>query len=397
MILPKKFNWSPLKQYSDCFQCFGKLSDEEKFQFSELGFEIIDGDKFTMVKPINGKSVFTYTPQFKYLDGFSPNLNKKLHVGHFSNLVLASAFKNMGVSEKTAAIYGDLLGGNDYNNLNFNRFKYSVDEEYFASKFNPKNEQFSHIELFDGENYTKVNRDGNEVSYDGCKGIFVNGDFETCVKSNGETTYFYQDVCFADMLGGNTLYLTGYEQESHFAKLKSLYPNITHIGLGLVFVDGDKMSSRKGNVEFMDETYQKLVDIFGDDGAAYNVFAGYILEKAPRTDKNINWDTIKDVKKSSGLYLSYTLARLNHLPIEYSTSFELNFKLHFHHISACNQLNPSVLYGAIIDYCKHINNFYEKFPSKDFSKEYNNFKGNLELFIGKLGLYNITNYITKNI
>lgn len=393
--LNKKFSLGGKPEYSDCFQCFGELSSEEKELFIELGFDIFKSQSFTMIRPKNGYTPFEYSPSFEYLDGFSPNLNKKLHIGHFSNLVLASAFKNMGVAKKTVAIYGDLLDGTDYSNMNYNKFNYSVDSEYLASKFNPKNEQFAHISLESGSPYEKVNSKGKEISYEGCLGIVIDGEFETCIKSNGETSYFYQDVCFADMLGGKTLYLTGYEQEDHFAKLKKLYPHIHHIGLGLVYIEGEKMSSRKGNAEYMDETIAKLLDVFDDIEVAYNVFAGYILGKNPKTNKNIVWDSIQDMKNSHGLYLSYTMARLNNLPIEYNAPFEIDFKLHFHYIQACNTLNPSVLFAALVDYCKKINKFYDEFPSKDFSKEYNNFKGNLELFIGKLGLYVVKNRIVN--
>ena len=56
--------------------------------------------------------LFTQPLTYKYMDGFSPNLNKYLHIGHMSNLVLAKAIKSLNICEKTVSIYGDTLQGN---------------------------------------------------------------------------------------------------------------------------------------------------------------------------------------------------------------------------------------------------------------------------------------------
>ena len=49
---------------------------------------------------ISLSEIFLPTSQFYYMDGFSPNLNKHLHIGHFSNLVFAKAFQKLKISKK---------------------------------------------------------------------------------------------------------------------------------------------------------------------------------------------------------------------------------------------------------------------------------------------------------
>jgi len=48
---------------------------------------------------------------YDYVDGFSPNLNKHLHLGHASNFVIAKALQNMGIGKKYIANLGDTVTG----------------------------------------------------------------------------------------------------------------------------------------------------------------------------------------------------------------------------------------------------------------------------------------------
>lgn len=85
--------------------------------------------------------LFYPAQQFEYLDGFSPNLNKKLHLGHFSNLVLAKSFQSLHISNKTISMLGDTLEGEITKEQALNhfkaycdQFKLTIDQEYFASE-----------------------------------------------------------------------------------------------------------------------------------------------------------------------------------------------------------------------------------------------------------------------
>lgn len=148
--------------------------------------------------------------KFKYMDGFSPNLNKHLHIGHFSNFVLAKAFQKMGVTENTVSILGDTVAG-------------EVSKEDALSKLNSYCDTFdfgTHKYFASEMKYSGTLTDG-EGQYAGAKIIQSGDDKIVVIKSNGATSYFYQDLALAEMLNAETLYLTGYEQENHFKLLKS--------------------------------------------------------------------------------------------------------------------------------------------------------------------------------
>lgn len=272
---------------------YGKYNLED-INTTNCNINIVDiqyTDKFTYLYITN----FEVTdPVFDYMDGFSPNLNKRLHIGHFSNLVYASAFKNMGICTKSIAIYGDTLSGTDLDNTEYNKFMYSINDEYFASKQIVDTESNPSL-LVDGiGDYinTKCFKLSTEDNSSEINDTLVG------IKSDGSTSYFYQDVALVQKLNGSTLYLTGKEQSNHFKQLKSVIgledysTNINHIGLGLISLQGEKMSSRKGNVIYMDDLLAMVNEEFDNTELAYNVLAGFILMSNPTKDLKINLDSI---------------------------------------------------------------------------------------------------------
>ena len=95
---------------------------------------------------------------FDYLDGFSPNLNKHLHIGHASNLVLAKAFQSLGMAEKTIAILGDTLIEIDVTKMDAKntfddickKFNYNIDKIYFGSKMKLIEDEYNSPEFIAG-------------------------------------------------------------------------------------------------------------------------------------------------------------------------------------------------------------------------------------------------------
>lgn len=223
--------------------------------------------------------VFNKPFSFSYLDGFSPNLNKHLHLGHLSNLVLAKSFFSLGIADNTVAILGDTVEGEvekDKALKNFHwycdTFDYKINKLFFASDM-----KVDDTCLVDGTG-----------KYENTKVFIVEGKQIVGIKSNGSTTYFYQDVALAKTLSSPTLYLTGHEQDQHFCDLKCLFPSIKHINLGLVKA-GKKMSSRLGNVIMAEQLLDMILEKFnGNIKLAYNILAGHILKSSPTSDKNIN-------------------------------------------------------------------------------------------------------------
>ncbi|NJO64045.1 MAG: hypothetical protein HC836_39465 [Richelia sp. RM2_1_2] len=116
-------------------------------------------DGYTNI-PINDsvslEEMFTMPQKFEYVDGFSPNLNKHLHIGHFSNLVLAKAYQSMGTGKMSVAIFGDTLPGEVKKNDALEAyerycrlFKYRVDKSFMASDMRLKD--FSRLQIGEGE------------------------------------------------------------------------------------------------------------------------------------------------------------------------------------------------------------------------------------------------------
>lgn len=347
------------------------------------------GEYTNIVIPSDNKltDIFLEAKQFQWLDGFSPNLNKKLHVGHFSNLVLGKAFESLGLCNKIISIYGDTIGG-------------EITKEDAMSLL----EQYrNHFQFFDNESFmaSEIKYDGDLLKdgtgdYEGTKIFEIGEDKVVGIKSNGQTSYFYQDVALATILNDSTLYLTGKEQCNHFKLLKKLFPNIQHIGLGLVKVSGKKMASRIGNVIFIEDFINEIKETFNNDmKLIYNVFAGFILKSNPDVDKGINLDIIGNPKNSEGLYLSYTMARLTSAgcEINYDDHYVFNSKyLEYTYLKSKYNLKPNILFEALVEHCKEINSLYISHTIKDNPENKIMFDKKLsDLILGceKLGLFTI--------
>lgn len=330
--------------------------------------------------------MFLEAQVFEYVDGFSPNLNKHLHLGHFSNLIFAKAFQSLGIGKKYIAILGDTLEGAVEKEEALKKyygyceqFGYHIDEVHLASGQKMKDESI----LIDGEG-----------DFAGTKVFDLGNEKIVGIKSSGATGYFYQDVALCQLLNGSTLYVTGFEQDNHFAKLKKLFPDIEHIGLGLVSIDGAKMSSSEGNVIMMEDVLKTLMEKFhNDDKLAWNVIAGHILKYSPPTPKNITMKTIDSVETSMGLYFSYTLAKLKSAgmvpnPITAFNSNALKFKL----IKAKHNLAPNILFEELMELTKAISALYVQVRIKDNpegQKSYQPMLDDLLLGMKLLGMFDV--------
>ena len=376
-------------QFGFNFCVFGKPTDEIKDWCNHWNLEMIESGPYTNII-VNDKfkisEAFNEYKVYDYIDGFSPNLNKHLHVGHLSNLVLANAFQKLGIGKKFVAILGDTLDGQvkkedalESYYKNCSDFEYKVDEILYASQMKLKNESL----LIDGED-----------NYIGSK-VFDLGDEKIVgIKSTGNTTYFYQDVALADYLNSPTLYLTGFEQDNHFKSLKKIYSHINHLGLGLVLLDGKKMSSSEGNIIYLQDFIDGLMKLFNNDiKLVYNIIAGQILKSAPSSNKSIDTKLIGNPKLSLGLYLSYTMAHIKSCGVttqknDFFYSKELEF---FEYKSKCN-LSPGLLFESLVNHCKKINKLYETHYIKDSEeniKLFSDLISDLELGMNKLGLFSI--------
>jgi len=376
--IPKNLN----KPEGLCY--YGKLDQNTIDILSKNHFLIKEETNFTDIyfTKKSNMNIFKNNTTFNYMDGFSPNTNKELHIGHFSNLIIAKAFNKLGVCKKVIAMFGDTLEGTVSNEKGlklayslFKKFNYSISKVFFASKLKYKGK------LEEGT--------GN---YDNTKIININDSKVVMVKSTGKTSYLYHDVALASKLNKPTLYLTGYEQKEHFNNLKTLFPNIVHLYLGLVKLNNSKMSSSEGNVILIKDLLEELNKTFKNYKLSYNVFAGYILKSSPSSDKKIDFDKINEHKNSLGLYLSYTTARYLKAGCFYIPFINNNKKLQYSYIQSLNNLDPSILFNELIEYCKYLNILYSVIKIK--GNIINRLKMSIKVSIliyytKKLGLYTI--------
>ena len=232
------------------------------------------------------------------LDGFSPNLNKELHIGHLKNLVIASALTNI-TSASPVAMLG---AANGINNGAMEAYKKWCN----LANYHPK--IYLDIELpAPSENlYDGVSE------YAGCK-MFNN---VVIYKSTGASTYAAHDLSFAKLVAPD-FYLTGQEQKEHFSNLGL---GTKHLPMGLVLgKDGSKMKStikKDGDIangitaqELIDEI-SKIIKPTPDPMALiWNVLAWQF------NSASVSKNTILDIENwckitSPGIYISYTFAKI---------------------------------------------------------------------------------------
>ena len=247
------------------------------------------------------------------------------------------------------------------------------------------------------EQYPAEHLGDGEGEYAGTKVFDVFGTKVVGIKSDGSTTYFYQDVCLFQHFSEQTtkiLYLTGSEQTGHFATLKKLFPGVHHIGLGLVKAGGVKMASRKGNVIMFDEVLNILLEQFNADmSLCYNVLAGFILRSAPKSDKNIDLDTLSNPLNSPGLYLSYTLAKLKSAGVVPDGRTQFNcLRLQFLERKAIQHLTPNVLFDGLVEHASNISQLYQHMRIKDnplAQKIFEDYGSDLLCGMKKLGMFDV--------
>jgi len=376
------------------FCVYGKPEEEIVEWANSWGFRIEEGSSYTNIQVPRNFDIsecFDEFVPYKYVDGFSPNLNKHLHVGHMSNFILAKTFKKMQIGIRFISILGDTLKG-DVNHLDAtNMFGTYCDtfDLYVSKVFLASNMEYKGELLQDGEG-----------KYEGTK-VFDTGEEKIVgIKSDGSTSYFYQDMALAEELKEPTLYMTGNEQDGHFASLKKFFPNTNHVGLGLVKLVVEtkmgpkekKMSSRDGSVIMFSDLIEDCLKQFNNDWElVYNVLAGFILKIEPKRDKKINMKMLNNPKNSPGLYLSYTLARLTSAGVRAMKTEKFNSNvLQFKFIKAQANLQPNIFFNELVEHCKMINKLYATHTIQGNPENevmFSNFKEDLELGMNKLGLF----------
>lgn len=307
-----------------------------------------------------GDSIFnTSTPYSHIIDGFSPNLNKDLHIGHLRNFCLALSLSRIFESRiKPVALLGLSLGEKPEALSSLLKF---------FSKFN----YFPNIYFDTCLPPTTISFKEGEGEKAGC---MVYGKDQVVMKrSDGTPTYPYHELCFAEHVNP-TFYLTGAEQADHF---KSLGLSNKHLPMGLILdLEGKKMKSRDGNSYKIEEAIRAISENLTDskcsfETLSYNILFCNFLMTARET--NLKFDPkLWSNPNSPGLYITYTYARLysvlSKLTIQFSTYVEekdiplrasVAYSSYYFSL-AVNKLDPVFIAQHTFNLCKEINAVYER-------------------------------------
>lgn len=234
------------------------------------------------------------------IDGFSPNLNKELHIGHLRNLIVATSLSRLFPQAKMVAMLGAAVGVEPY-------AMGQLDEFYQRAGYLPDlyydNQLPPFTDTVDGEG----EQAGCQV-WQGPKGPVI------VTRSDGRHTYAYHDLSFAKLVSPSH-YVTGAEQKDHF---DSLGFGHKHLPMGLVLgADGKKVSSRHGGALTLREAVLAVAD------ALQTVKSGYNPDTIELAWNVVAWNFLKNNRAknaifnpeqwtqidSPGMYISYTYAR----------------------------------------------------------------------------------------
>lgn len=223
------------------------------------------------------------------------------------------------------------------------------------------------------------------------------------LKSDGSSLYMTRDLAAAlyrkkeyDFV--MSLYVAGGEQSGHFKQLKQVLKkmgydwadNIHHIPFGLITQGGKKLSTRKGNVVFLDKVLKDAVslaqqqieeknpNLSNKDQVAHDVGVGAVVFHDLKNDRMDNFDfDLEEVVRfegDTGPYVQYTNARaqsilrkankeisMDNLNLDDDWSFAVAKALaDFPAIveKASEKFEPSIIAKYALDLSKKFNKYY---------------------------------------
>lgn len=223
------------------------------------------------------------------------------------------------------------------------------------------------------------------------------------LKSDGSSLYMTRDLAAAlyrkkeyDLV--MSLYVAGGEQSGHFKQLKQVLKkmgydwadNIHHIPFGLITQGGKKLSTRKGNVVFLDKVLKDAVslaeqqieeknpNLANKDQVAHDVGVGAVVFHDLKNDRMDNFDfDLEEVVRfegDTGPYVQYTNARaqsilrkankeisMDNLSLNDDWSFAVAKALaDFPAIvaKASEKFEPSIIAKYALDLSKKFNKYY---------------------------------------
>jgi arginyl-tRNA synthetase len=253
----------------------------------------------------------------------------------------------------------------------------------------------------------EIDKKGLLVDSNGARVVMLDEfNMPPCIikKSDGATIYATRDLTAAEYRKNTydfykSIYVVGGEQKLHFKQVfKTLElmgydwaKNCKHVSFGLVKFSDRKLSTRKGEVIFLEdllnESISKTLEIINEknpelenkDEVAKKVGVGAMvftyLKNSREKDIVFDWKEMLSFDGETGPYVQYTYARaksilrklgtasaeINYEKLNTSEEFELiKFIEGFQKsiFSAIDKLEPSILTRHVIDIAKAFNKFY---------------------------------------
>lgn len=307
---------------------------------------------------------------------------KKLEDGEKEEVELWEKFRNLSLKEFEGV----------YNLLNV-KFDSYAGESFYNDKMDAIIEE--------------IDKKGLLVDSNGAKVVMLDEyNMPPCIikKSDGATIYATRDLTAAEYRKKNydfykSIYVVGSDQKLHFKQLfKTLElmghewaKDCTHVSFGLVKFSDRKLSTRKGDVIFLDELLKesilKITEIINEknpqlenkEEVAKTVGVGAIvfayLKNNREKDIVFDWKEMLSFDGETGPYVQYTYARAKSILRKVGTAaenidynklntmeeFELIKLLESFHkaiMDAIDKLEPSILTRHIIEIAKAFNKFY---------------------------------------
>lgn len=233
----------------------------------------------------------------------------------------------------------------------------------------------------------KVKKAGILEESQGAQVVFVGEDKPPCIirKSDGTSIYATRDLASAiyrhDVLKGDEiLYVVGVDQTLHFQQVFEVLKkmgydwagNCHHIAFGMYrFKDMGKMSTRRGNVIFMEDVIDRAIEevkeiieqknpnLADKQKVAEQVGVGAIVFNDLANDriKNVDfdWKSVLDFEGDSGPYVQYCVVRCKSLERKLGRSIKLEMP------TALNSDEEKTLMLMLMTYGETLSNAYRAY------------------------------------
>jgi arginyl-tRNA synthetase len=160
-------------------------------------------------------------------------------------------------------------------------------------------------------------------------------DHPVLLKSDGTTIYLSRDLAsllwrYRKYNPDALLYVVAIEQNLHFKQLFAIArklgvsSDLVHVSFGMVHVEGMRLSTRRGQVVFLEDILDTAVKYAAEEmkkrnsynpedaekiGVSSVVF--WMLKTEPKKDVNFRWDEVTSFTGETGPYVQYAYVRAN--------------------------------------------------------------------------------------